>query len=86
MVVFIWVHFLNKDKILSPLEYKKLNGVKLHIPFLKDYMDYNYIDKTGTYIVSVNFYNNQCQILNNLITFNYISTDMKTFNNKCFIA
>ena len=77
---------LNKDKILSPLEYKKLNGVKLHIPFLKDYMDYNYIDKTGTYIVSVNFYNNQCQILNNLITFNYISTDMKTFNNKCSIT
>ena len=77
---------LNKDKILSPLEYKKLNGVKLHIPFLKDYMDYNYIDKTGTYIVSVNFYNNQYQILNNLITFNYLSTDMKTFNNKCSIT
>lgn len=77
---------LNKDKILSPLEYKKLNGVKLHIPFLKDYMDYRFIEKTGTYIVSVNLYNNQHQILNNLITFNYISTDMKTFNNKCFIT
>lgn len=77
---------LNKEKILSPLEYKKLNGCKLQIPLLKEYLDYDYIEKAGTYIVSVNFINNQYQILNNLITFNYISTDMKKFNNKCSIT
>ncbi len=77
---------LNEDKILSPLEYKMSNGSKLKIPLLKKYFDYDCIDKAGTYVVSVNFTNKEDQILNNLISFNYITTDMKTFNNKCNIT
>ncbi len=77
---------LNEDNILSPLEYKMANGSKLKIPLLKKYFDYDYIDKAGTYVVNVNFTNTEDQILNNLISFNYITTDMKTFNNKCDIT
>ncbi len=77
---------LNEDKILSPLEYKMSNGSKLKIPLLKKYFDYNYIDKVGTYIINVNLINKETQILNNLISFNYITTDMKNFNNKCDIT
>ncbi len=77
---------LNKDKIPSPLEYKKMNGVKLHIPLIKEYLDYEYIEKAGTYIIDVNMCNNETQILNNLVSFNYITTDMINFNNKCDIT
>lgn len=77
---------LNADKILSPLEYKKLNGVKLHNPFVKNLMDLECINRTGTYMITINFNNNSNQILNNLISFNYLTTDMKTFNNKCEIT
>lgn len=77
---------LNEDKILSPLEYKMSNGSKLKIPLLKKYFDYDCIEKAGTYVVSVNFTNKEDQILNNLISFNYITTDMKNFNNKCDIT
>ena len=34
---------LNEDKILSPYEYKLLNGSKLKIPVIKDYVNYGYI-------------------------------------------
>ena len=77
---------LNKEKIPSPLEYKKMNGSKLQIPLLKEYLDYDYIEKAGTYIVSINICNNETQILNNLISFNYITTDKINFNNKCEIT
>ncbi len=77
---------LNKDKILSPIEYKMANGSKLKIPLLKKYFDYDYIEKAGTYIISVNFTNKENKILHNLISFNYLTTDMKTFNNKCDIT
>lgn len=77
---------LNTDKILSPLEYKKLNGVKLHNPFVKNFMDLKCINKAGTYIITINFNNNSNQILNNLVSFNYLTKDMKTFNNKCKIT
>lgn len=73
---------LNADKILSPLEYKKLNGVKLYNPFVKDFMNLKYINKAGTYMITINFNNNSNQILNNLVSFNYLTKDMKTFNNK----
>lgn len=76
---------LNKDKIPSPLEYKISKGIKLSVPFLKQHFNYEYIQKSGTYVVSVNFSNNQYQVLNNLITFNYLTTDMNKFNNKCSI-
>ena len=59
-----------------------MHGSKLQIPLLKEYLDYDYIEKTGTYIVSINLTNNETQILNNLISFNYITTDNKVFNNK----
>ena len=77
---------LNKEKVPSPLEYKKMHGSKLQIPLLKEYLDYDYIEKTGTYIVSINLTNNETQILNNLISFNYLTTDKKVFNNKCEIT
>lgn len=73
---------LNADKILSPLEYKKLNGVKLYNPFVKDFMNLKYINKAGTYMITINFNNNSNQILNNLVSFNYLTKDIKTFNNK----
>ncbi len=77
---------LNDDKILSPLEYKMANGSKLKIPLLKKYFAYDWIDKAGTHIIDVNFKNKEDQVLNNLITYNYITTDMKNFNNKCDIT
>ena len=77
---------LNKEKIPSPLEYKMSNGSRLHIPLLKQYLDYECIEKAGTYVISVNLTNNENQILNNIVSFNYLTTDMKTFNNKCDIT
>lgn len=77
---------LNEDNILSPIEYKKLNGVKLYIPLLKDYMNYSSINKAGTYVINVNLNNNSNQILHNLVSFNYLTKDMKTFDNKCEIT
>ena len=77
---------LNKEKVPSPLEYKKMHGSKLQIPLIKEYLDYDYIEKAGTYIVNVNLCNNETQILNNLISFNYITTDKLSFNNKCDIT
>ena len=35
---------LNKEKIPSPFEYKKMHGSKLQIPLLKEYLDYEYIE------------------------------------------
>ena len=43
---------LNKDKILSPLEYKKLNGVKLHNPFVKNLMN---LEKNEFYNIKRNY-------------------------------
>lgn len=77
---------LNNEKIPSPLEYKKMHGSKLQIPLLKEYLDYDYIEKAGTYIVSVNLCNTETQILNNLISFNYLTTDKSNFNTKCDIT
>lgn len=77
---------LNEDKILSPYEYKLLNGSKLKIPVIKDYVNYGYIEKTGTYMLDVSFTNKEEYILKDLVSFNYITTDMKNFNNKCDIV
>lgn len=54
---------LNEDKILSPYEYKLLNGSKLKIPVIKDYVNYGYIEKTGTYMLDVSFTNKEEYIL-----------------------
>ncbi len=77
---------LNRDKILSPYEYKLLNGSKLKIPLLKEYLDFGYIQKAGTYMLNISFTNNEDQIIKDLVSFNYITTDMKTLNNKCDIT
>ena len=76
---------LNDDNILSPLEYKYLNGSKLQIPLIKEYMMYEYIEKTGIYKVNISYTNNERQVLNNLVSYNFLTTDRKTFNNKCEI-
>ena len=57
---------LTKDNILSPLEYKAFNGCNLKLPIIKDYMNYDSISKTGTFIVRVEFMNEERQILKNL--------------------
>lgn len=77
---------LNENKILSPYEYKLLNGSKLKLPIIKDYLNYGYIKKTGTYILDINFTNKEEYILKDLISFNYITTDQKNFNNKYSIT
>ncbi len=77
---------LNKDKILSPYEYKLLNGSKLKIPLIKEYLDFGYIEKSGTYMLNISFTNNEDHILKDVVSFNYITTDMKSLNNKCDIT
>ena len=77
---------LNKDKILSPYEYKLLNGCKLKIPLIKEFLDFGYIEKTGNYILDVSFTNKENHILKDLVSFIYITTDMERFNNKCNIT
>ncbi len=80
------VSLLNKEQVLSPYEYKLINGCNLKIPLIKEYINYSFISKTGTYILDVNFTNKENYILKDFISFNYITTDMKEFNNKCYIV
>ena len=54
---------LTDDSILSPLEYKLMNGSKLKIPIIKDYVDYKSISKTGTFIIKVSYLNKEKQII-----------------------
>lgn len=72
---------LTNDRILSPLEYKLINGSKLKLPIIKDYIDYKSINKTGTFIIKVSFRNQEKQILKNLTTVEVLTDDAK-FNNK----
>lgn len=76
---------LNKDKVLSPYEYKLMNGSKLKIPLINNFIDYGYIDKVGTYIVDISFTNTEDHIIKDLVSFNYITTDRKTINHRCDI-
>lgn len=76
---------LNSDYVLSPIEYKYMNGYKLQIPFISKYMYYDSIIKAGHYIVNVNYVNEERKVLHNLISYNIISKDKKTFDNKCKI-
>lgn len=74
---------LNKDNILSPYEYKLLNGSKLKIPLIKNYLSYDYIDTVGTYIVDINFTNNEEIILKDFTCFTYLSDELDIKINKC---
>ncbi len=76
---------LTKDKILSPLEYKLLNGSHLKLPILKEYVDYASIKKAGTYVIRVKYQNTEKQILKNLTTIE-ILTNHVLFNNKLDIS
>lgn len=76
---------LTRDNILSPLEYKSFNGSNLKLPIIKDYTDYESISKTGSFIVRVDFTNEERQILKNL-TCVEVLTDNILFNNKCDIS
>ena len=70
---------LSRDNILSPLEYKIFNGSKIKIPIKrKDYV--NYINKAGTYVIDINYTNNQKKILKNITTIEVISNEV-LFNN-----
>lgn len=68
---------LNNDNILSPYEYKLLNGSKLKIPLVKNYLNYEYIKSIGTYIVDINFTNNEDGVLYNFSCLNTINFDGK---------
>lgn len=77
---------LNKSNVQSPYEYKLLNGSKLKIPKMNNYLNLKYIDKVGTYIIytrdkignKIKFISNNGTILinhqtigNNLYEFNF---------------
>lgn len=72
---------LTNDNILSPLEYKMMCGSNLKLPIIKDYLNYNSIKKTGTYIIKVNYLNKERQILKDLTAINLLSEDL-IFTNK----
>lgn len=76
---------LTKDNILSPLEYKLFNGINLKLPIIKDYVDYDSINKAGTFIVHISYLNDEKQILKNLTTIEVFSDDT-LFNNKLDIS
>ena len=46
---------LNQEKILSPLEYKRLNGSKLQIPITKFLENFSSIKQTGYYKVDISY-------------------------------
>ena len=64
---------LNRDNVLSPYEYKLMNGSNLKNPMLSAYSNFEYIEKAGTYKVDVNYVNNTGQVLHNIYSFNNIS-------------
>lgn len=76
---------LTKDNILCPLEYKSYNGCNLKIPIIKDYINYSCINKTGSYIIRIDYQNNEKQILKNLTSIDLL-TDNILFNNKLDIS
>lgn len=76
---------LTNDNILSPLEYKLFNGINLKLPIIKDYVDYDSIDKAGTFIARATYLNDERQILKNLTTIEIFSDDI-LFNNKLDIS
>lgn len=76
---------LTNDNILSPLEYKSFNGCNLKLPVIKDYMDYDSISKTGTYIIRISYQNEEKQILKNLITIETLGSDIY-FNDKIDVS
>lgn len=76
---------LTKDNILSPLEYKNLNGCNLKLPIIKEYINYKNISKTGTFIIRISYQNEERQILKNLTSIE-ILTDNILFNNKLTIS
>lgn len=76
---------LTKDNILSPLEYKMFNGCNLKLPIIKEYVNYESINKTGTFIIRVDYQNEERQILKNLTTIEILSDDT-LFNNKLDIS
>lgn len=77
---------LTKDNILSPLEYKKLNGSKLTIPIKKNKVDAKNINKAGTFIIDVSFINNKKQIINNLSTIEYFTSTNNQLLNQLTIT
>lgn len=76
---------LSNDHILSPLEYMLLNGSNLKIPIIREYTNYQSIDKAGTFIVKISYTNQTKQILKNLNAI-IILTDNILFNNKLNIS
>ena len=73
---------LTSDNILSPLEYKMMNGSKLKLPIIKEYVDYKTISKTGTFVIKMSYLNNERQILKDLTTIELITSDNINFSNK----
>lgn len=76
---------LTKDNILSPFEYKVFNGCNLKLSIIKDYMNYDSISKTGTFIIRVSYKNEEGCILKNLTSIEILSDDV-LFSNKLDIS
>ena len=64
---------MNKENILSPLEYKRLKGSKLQIPITKKYENYPFLIQTGFYLVNIHYCNIEKEAIHNLITYQYLN-------------
>ncbi len=61
---------LNQEKILSPLEYKRLNGSKLQIPITKRLENFSSIKQTGYYKIDIRF---PATKISNIFTYHYLT-------------
>lgn len=76
---------LEKDNMLSPFEYKLMNGSNLKIPIIKDYINDNFINKAGNFIIRINYKNEEKEILKNIKTIEILTDDI-LFNNKLSVS
>lgn len=67
---------LMNDHILSPYEYKLFKGSNLRLPLIEEYNNYHSINKTGTFIISVEYRNRKKQTINNLTTIEVLTDNI----------
>ena len=66
---------LTEENIVSPLEYKFMNGSKIMTPLLYKHRSHEFILKSGTYRIINTYFNNERQILKNLTSINVLTSD-----------
>lgn len=72
------VQLLNQENILSPLEYKRLNGSKLQIPLTKRLENYPSIKQTGHYQLNVFYCHDKKEPIKDLVTYQTLSIPNNT--------